>query len=198
MRLLYMRSQDYQEINDYVMAHVDEFVKVPSPFNIAEYEWFLGEVKTSLLLMGWIRERPENELCLKFGIGEGDIRAIADIAEWIMHVTIQLARILDLKGVKEASELEKRVHYGAGPELMELLDIRGIGRVRARKLYEAGFRSTADLAITAPEKVASLLGPKIAERIFKQIGRKETVPEVTEAEPPGKDSSAGQKAITDY
>jgi helicase len=198
MRLLYMRSQDYQEINDYVMAHSEEFAKVPNPFNITEYEWFLGEVKTSLLLMEWIREKPENEICLKFGIGEGDIHAIADIAEWIMHVTTQLARILDLKGVKNASELEKRIHYGAGPELMELLDIRSIGRVRSRKLYEAGFRSMADLAGAAPEKVAALLGPKIAERIFKQIGKREAFPEVVETEPLEKESHSGQRTINDY
>ncbi len=198
MRLLYMRREDYQEVNDYVMTHAGEFVKIPSPFNIAEYEWFLGEVKTSLLLMEWIREKPENELCSNFGIGEGDIHAIADISEWIMHVTSQFARLLDLKGGKEASELEKRIHYGAGPELTELLDIRSIGRVRARKLYEAGFRSTADLAVAAPEKVAALLGPKISERLFKQIGIREAVPEAVEAESLEKDSYMGQRTINDY
>lgn len=198
MRLLYMRSQDYQDVNDYVTAHAGEFIKIPSPFNIAEYEWFLGEVKTSLLLLDWIREKSENEICSKFGIGEGDIHMLADIAEWIMHVTSQLARVLDLKGIKEATELEKRIHYGAGPELMELLDIRSVGRVRARKLYEAGFRSTADLATAAPEKVATLLGPKIADRIFKQIGRREIVSELAEPETSEKSISATQKTINDY
>ena len=198
MRLLYMRNQDYQEINDYVMAHASEFVKVPSPFNITEYEWFLGEVKTSLLLFDWVHEKSENEICLKFGTGEGDIHAIAGIAEWIMHVAAQLARLLDLKGVKEAAQLEKRIHYGAGPELMDLLDIRSIGRVRARILYKAGFRSTADLSGTDPEKVAVLLGPKIAEKIFKQIGRREAVPGIIEPETPEKSPSSGQKTINDY
>jgi helicase len=198
MRLLYMRREDYQGVNDYVMTHADEFVKIPSPFNIAEYEWFLGEVKTSLLLMEWIREKPENELCSNFGIGEGDIHAIADIAEWIIHVTTQLARLLDLRGGKETAELEKRIHYGAGPVLMELLDIRSIGRVRARKLYEAGFKSTADLAGAATEEVTALLGPKISERIFKQIGRREAIPEVVEAKSLEKDSYMGQRTINDY
>ena len=198
MRLLYMRREDYQEVNDYAMTHADEFVKVPSPFNIAEYEWFLGEVKTALLLMEWIREKPENEICLNFGVGEGDIHAIADIAEWIMHVTSQLARLLDLKGVREASELEKRIHYGAGPELMELLDIRSIGRVRARKLYEAGFRSTADLAGADPEKVAALLGPKISERVFRQIGKSEFIPKATGTKSSENDSNTGQRTIHDY
>jgi helicase len=198
MRLLYMRREDYQEVNDYAMTHADEFVKVPSPFNMAEYEWFLGEVKTALLLMEWIREKPENEICLNFGVGEGDIHAIADIAEWIMHVTSQLARLLDLKGVREASELEKRIHYGAGPELMELLDIRSIGRVRARKLYEAGLRSTADLSGADPEKVAALLGPKISERVFRQIGKSEFIPKATGTKSSENDSNTGQRTIHDY
>jgi helicase len=198
MRLMYMRSQDYQEVNDYVMAHADEFSKVPSPFNIAEYEWFLSEVKTSLLLIDWVHEKPENEICLKFGIGEGDIHSTADIAEWIMHVTAQLARLLELKGTKEAAELEKRIRYGAAPELMDLLDIRSIGRVRARKLYEAGFKTTADLSRASPEQVAALVGPKIAERIFKQIGRREPVPEVSNIEPLERGSPEGQRTISDF
>jgi len=198
MRLLYMRNQDYQDINDYVIAHADEFVKVPSPFNVTEYEWFLGEVKTSLLLVDWVHEKSENEICLKFGIGEGDIHAIADIAEWLMHVTAQLAKLLELKGAKEAAELEKRIHYGASPELMDLLDIRGIGRVRARKLYEADFRSSAELAGADPVKVAALLGPKIADRIFKQIGRREASPGIAEPKLPEKSPSSGQKTINDY
>jgi helicase len=198
MRLLYMRNQDYQDINDYIMAHASEFVKVPNPLNITEYEWFLGEVKTSLLLLDWIHEKSENEICLKFGTGEGDIHAIADIAEWIMHVAAQLARLLDLKGAKEAAELEKRIHYGAAPELMDLLDIRGIGRVRARRLYKAGLRSSAELAVADPEKVAALLGPKIADRIFRQVGRAEIAPGIIESEHPEKNPSSGQKTINDY
>ena len=79
--------------------------------------------------------------------------------------------LLDINGAKEASELEKQIHYGAGPELMELLDIQNIGRVRARKLYEAGFKSISDLLDATPKKVVGLLGSKIAEKIFTQIER---------------------------
>ena len=148
--------------------------------------------------MLFIHEKSENEICLKFGTGEGDIHSIADIAEWIMHVTSQLAGLLDLKGAKEAAELEKRIHYGAAPELMDLLDIRGIGRVRARKLYKAGFKSSAELAGVDPEKVAVLLGPKIADRIFKQIKSKEAFSGIIESEPPEKSPYSGQKTISDY
>lgn len=169
MRLLYMRAKDYGEVNDFVMEHTEEFVNIPNPFDAVEYEWFLGEVKTACMVLGWVMEKPENELCAKFGVGEGDIRAISDIAEWIMHVLAQIAGLLGLIGSKEASELETRIHFGAGPELVELLDLKGVGRVRARKLYNAGLRSKAALMGTAPETVTAILGPKIAERIFRQL-----------------------------
>jgi len=47
-------------------------------------------------------------------------------------------------------------------------------------------------------KVAALLGPKIADRIFKQIGRREVLPEIAEPTLPEKSPSSGQKTINDY
>lgn len=81
---------------------------------------------------------------------------------------------------------------------MGLLDIKGIGRVRARKLYEAGLRSTAELALAAPEKVAALLGPKISERVFKQLGKREAASPVSDSQSDQKESQSGQRTINDY
>jgi len=49
------------------------------------------------MLMEWINEKPENEICLKFRHREGDIYAIVDIAEWIMPCNHQLASLLTSK-----------------------------------------------------------------------------------------------------
>ena len=88
-------------------------------------------------------------------------------------------------------------------ELMELLDMKGVGRVRARKLYKAGFRSLSELSGAAPEAVAAVVGPKIAERIFRQLGRDDAagiefsaemqVPEAGEEK-----AEAGQKTFNDF
>ncbi|MDD4330933.1 MAG: ATP-dependent DNA helicase [Methanosarcinaceae archaeon] len=177
MRQLYMRKSDYGPVNDFVLAHAEEFAAPPSPFNKTEYEWFLAEVKTALLLIAWIEEKPENELCDRFAIGEGDIRALADIGEWIMHVLSQLAGLLGLKGVAKAQALEKRLHYGAGPELMDLLSIKGVGRVRARKLYSMGFKTLSALQEAEPKIVAEGVGPRLAAKIFKQLERSEKAEE---------------------
>jgi len=39
-----------------------------------------------------------------------------------------------------AQELVERISYGAAKELLPIIKIKGIGRVRARNLYNAGYK----------------------------------------------------------
>ena len=63
------------------------------------------------------------------------------------------------------------MEYGAKEDIIELLNIKYIGRVRARKLYNAGIRSAEDI-INNPSKVASIIGEKIAKKILEELGVK--------------------------
>ena len=169
MRLLYMRNDDYEIIHDYVQSHSDVFVEIPSQFKSAEYEWFLSEVKTSLMILDWINEVSTENITQKFKIGEGDVHAIADISEWLMHSTTQLANLIGV-GTTQLSQLEKRIHYGTAPELMELVGIRNVGRVRARRLYDAGYGSIDDLKEASLPDISEIVGPNIAAGILSGIG----------------------------
>lgn len=168
MKQLYMRSSDYTMINEFAMTHREEFARMPSPFKDIEYEWFLGEVKTAILLMKWINEVSMDEITGLFNVGEGDVHAIADIAQWLMHSTARLAETMGLTGAEKAYELEKRIYYGANAELLELVSIRDVGRVRARRLYNAGLTSVALLKQASVERIAKLIGQKTAEKIVKR------------------------------
>ncbi|MGP8321318.1 MAG: ATP-dependent DNA helicase [Methanosarcinaceae archaeon] len=170
MRQLYMRSSDYEWINDLVMTHSEEFTHIPGQYKAVDYEWFLGEVKTALLMLDWINEVPSDNITKKFGVGEGDIHAFSNTAEWLMHATAQLANLTGTQGTDKAYELEKRIKYGAGPELRELVGIRNVGRVRARKLYNAGFKSGIDLKQADIAVISDIVGPKIAEKILTRLG----------------------------
>ncbi|WP_321418739.1 ATP-dependent DNA helicase [uncultured Methanomethylovorans sp.] len=169
MKQLYMRSSDYASINEFATAHKEEFARMPSPFKAIEYEWFLGEVKTALLMMKWIDEVTMDEITNQFNVGEGDIHAFADMAQWLMHATARLAETMDIQGVEKAYELEKRIQYGANSQLLELLGIRDVGRVRARKLYDAGITSVELIKRAGVERIAKLIGTKIAEKIMNSI-----------------------------
>ena len=170
MRLLYMRSNDYVWVNDFVMSHREEFSEVPSQFKAMDYEWFLGEVKTALLMLDWINEVSADDITKRFGVGEGDIHAFGDTAKWLMHATANLANLTGTQGADKARELEKRINYGAGAELLELLGLEGVGRVRARKLHNAGFKSLTELKRAGVKTLSEIVGPKTAEKILKQLG----------------------------
>ena len=139
MRQLYLRSNDYNWLSDLVMDHHTEFVHIPPQFKV-DYEWFLSQVKTACVMLDWINEIKEEDIVKKFGIGEGDIRALSETTLWLVHSMAELGTFLKHSSAGKARELEKRVEYGASPELLDLIQIRGIGRVRARKLFDAGIR----------------------------------------------------------
>ncbi len=164
MELLYIRSRD-----DWVEDFVDEHLADLCPEE--NYDWMLKEAKTAAMLMSWIYESSENEICERYGVGPGDVRRVTETAEWLMHSTAQLSRHLDLGATRQSARLEKRLHYGANRDLLALLELTGIGRVRARKLYLAGYTSQESLKVASESEIGRIVGPKIAEKVMAQLGR---------------------------
>lgn len=162
MELLYIQQAD-SWIDDFIADHENELNPEEN------YDWLLKEAKTSALLMDWIGEVKEEVISSRFRVGPGDIRRIAETAEWLMGAVHQLSKHLDLGATYLAERLEQRIRYGAGPELLAILELKGIGRVRARKLYSAGFTSIEKLRAADPLAVASLIGPKVAEKVMAQL-----------------------------
>jgi helicase len=170
MRPLYLRSNDYEWISDFIMEHSCEFVQVPPQF-MKDYEWFLSEVKTACVMLDWINEIKEEDIVKKFGIGEGDIRSLSETSLWLVHSMAELGKDQKRSCAMKAKELAQRVEYGASPELLELIQIQGIGRVRARKLFTAGIWGMEALLKADLNAVARIIGTKTAVKVFKQIGR---------------------------
>ncbi len=169
VRSLYLRSNDYEWLSDFVMERHMEFVHVPTQFKV-DYEWFLSQVKTACVMLDWINEKKEDDIVKRFGIGEGDIHALSETMLWLVHSMAELAAFKKSSCAKKAHELENRVEYGAREELLDLIQIREIGRVRARRLYDAGFRDMEALRMAKPQVIAKIIGQKIAMKVLKQIG----------------------------
>ena len=82
------------------------------------------------------------------------------------------------------SELRKvrvRIKYGVKEELIPLVRLEQIGRVRARKLYNAGLKTISNLRKVPLESLEKIVGPKIAFIIKKQLGKKEEIKEDKQA-----------------
>ena len=162
MEKLSLRRED-DWVEDLAFKLRKDLTYCPSEHSV-DYEWFLLEVKTALCLRDWINEVDENEICEKFSIAPGDLRRIVETAEWLSHA---LSRIASDFG-KSVPNLETRIRYGVKEELLDLVSIRNIGRVRARKLYNAGIRCKEDI-IANKSKIGRIIGEKIAEKVLREL-----------------------------
>jgi helicase len=169
MDLLYVQAADHW-IEEFIDEHQDDF----NPEG--NYDFLLREAKTSAMLMDWIGEVKEEQVSDRYRIGPGDIRRIAETAEWLMHSLSELSKHLNLGLNFRAEQLSQRIHYGAGPDLLTLLNLKGVGRVRARKLYLAGYTSPEKLRAAPVEEIGRLIGPKIAEKVAAQLKKEEMLP----------------------
>ncbi|PXF60483.1 MAG: extensin [Candidatus Methanogaster sp.] len=168
IRKLYLRKNDYGWIRNLVSGIPEEFTYAPDVFDTG-YEWFLSEVKTAAVLLDWTSEVQDKAIETKFGIGGGDIRGIADTAQWIMYATARLSGHIGTPHTKRASDLTECLKYGVKPELLSLVAIRGVGRVRARRLYDAGYATPESLLAAGDTRVGKIVGPKVARNVIREI-----------------------------
>jgi helicase len=127
----------------------------------------------SLLAMDlWIREGTEIDLSDQLGIESGDMHRMIETANWLVYSLRELSRLLgrvDL--INELHILRQRIVYGIKEELIDLVKIKGVGRVRARKLYNNNIRSRRDLALTPVNQLAAIdkIGMTVANNIKSQL-----------------------------
>jgi helicase len=140
--------------------------KVPTEWDDG-YEEFMKTFKTALLLQTWMNESGEDYIFEAFKMAPGELRSRLEIADWIIYSSQELGMITN-KGeiVIELKKLRTRLKYGVKEELLPLVKLKGIGRARARKLYDNGIKSFSSLQKAPKEKIVSLLGEKVAKSIM--------------------------------
>jgi helicase len=178
VKRLYMRNKDYPAVTEFVNEHLDEFLEeVPERYRDVDYDWFLSAVKTAMLVCDWINEVSEKEITESYNVGPGDIRSLVDTVQWVSHALALLAAHFKVGLRKQARELSERIEFGINRELLDLVQLKNIGRVRGRKLYDAGFTSRVDVKSASFEAIAALIGPAIAADVFKQLGSRQQLVE---------------------
>lgn len=193
-------SREFDEISVFLEEHKEELLIAPPDElqdNIA-YEEFLGEVKTAMTMNAWIEEISEEQLIEKFRVQPGDLYRTIENAKWLLHATHELAQLFGNKQMlPHILEVNKRVEKGVKKELLPLVKLEGIGRVRGRIIYNAGYKSTEEIKKASLNDLANLplIGPKLAKKIKEQIGgfvKKETLEKLD------REAEWKQKALTEF
>ena len=199
---LYLRSGDHEEYTMEAYERESEFCgELPSEFEEERFEDWLSALKTARMLEDWASETDEDEITEAYGVGPGDIRGKVDTAEWLLGAAESLAGELDLASVAAIREARKRVQHGVGEELIDLAGVRGVGRKRARRLFDAGIETRADLREADKSVVLGALRgrEKTAENVLEAAGHRDpemdgVTPDV-DAKPDG--DSGGDEAVAD-
>ena len=150
------------------------------PINVEE-EMFsdpvmLKKFHSALFLKAWIEEVSEQSLLKDFNVAPGNLFARTQNLDWLVYATSELAQLLDYREhLPYVNKLRKRLASGIREELIYLCEVRGIGRVRARKLFSNNVRTVADLKKIPVDSLARILSPKVAEKVKEQLGVPEKV-----------------------
>jgi helicase len=166
MLTLYVRKNDMYLLDRFLADHRDElWMEIPWDAG-AEFD---RSLKTALLLSDWADEVGEDTICERYNVGPGDIYGMVEGIAWLIHASRHLARLFAPHLAGSIEEMELRAKYGIRRELLPLIRLRGIGRVRARRLFNNAMGSVEALRAAGPEKVGRVIGEKIAAQVFEQL-----------------------------
>jgi helicase len=150
---LWPQKKDLEKIQDAIFGHERELLTNSVDLDDER------RMKGVLVLQSWIEELSISDLEEEWNVQPGDLRSRVDLAEWLLYSTRTiLMDDIELKNMDKNShrvlfeavdEIHRRVRYGCKSDLLALISLKGIGRVRAREMVSL-------LGVTNVNDIASL------------------------------------------
>ncbi|MBU1201540.1 MAG: hypothetical protein KJ583_01965 [Nanoarchaeota archaeon] len=193
--LLRVKVSEFEDVQGKVLPYTELLLEdEPSVFD-ESYETFLNSVKTALFMHDWVEEKDEEYLLENYDVRPGEIHAKLEIADWLLYSAEELARMMKFQFLlKDVSKLRFRLKYGVKEELLPLLKLKGVGRVRARKMYNNKLQNLTDIKNVDITTLSQLIGKSVAISIKKQLGQEFDPKKVVVKE----NKRKGQISLKDY
>lgn len=194
--LMNPRRKEQELIENKIIQEHEELLTQEQSMYSDEYYEYIASIKTAIVLEEWMNEKQEDYILEEYNITPGELNTKIERANWLLYSAQELARItpkikkenLDLHVVRE------RLVKGIKEELVPLVKLKGIGRVRARKIYNNKIRNVKDIKKTDLATLTELIGQKNALDIKKQVGQNLSEEKIVVK--PNK--RKGQKNLNDY
>ncbi|WP_371504555.1 DEAD/DEAH box helicase [Nitrosopumilus adriaticus] len=158
-----LRQKDYESASLMIENNSSELLEP-----ISEYDCS----RSLLALQSWITESSELSLSDSLGIESGDMHRMAENANWLTYCLREISKHVERADLlDELADLRTRIVYGIRKELLDLVKVKGIGRVRARILYKHGIKNLDDLSKISVNKLAEIdkIGSTIADNIKAEL-----------------------------
>jgi helicase len=153
------RKQDIDKFGIIFYNNYDEFFMDVDLMDCSRSLWTLYE---------WINESTEKRIYEQIGIEPGDVHRIVEVSNWLISSIFEISKLLgrsDLLPV--VFSLQNRIRHGVKKELVPLVQIKDIGRARARSLYSSGIHMPSDLLVVSESKLSMI--PKIGSKLAKKL-----------------------------
>ena len=178
---LWPRKNDYGAIQEVLHGREREFLSTTTDLEEER------RMKGALVVNSWMDEDSLDSIEDDWGVQAGDLRSRVELIEWLLYA---MRRILsedeDLGRMDRGAhkilyesidEVHRRVRYGCKADILGLVAIRGVGRVRAREMADTlGINDASDLsAITERDKsrLSDLRGwsPKLVDKLVDSANK---------------------------
>ena len=189
---MYPKKCDEMRLDEEESMWMDRLLVDPDDIEDYDYEYFRSDLKTAVLINDWMDEVPEEAMTDSMGIGPGDIRAKVDRMDWIIYAMSEIAYIFNPDAITKIRPLATRIRYGVKEELSDLVSLRGVGRSRARVLFNAGYRTKDDIASAEESVLAAMpkVGPALARSMKDQVGSTRVVDDSAYSMSPSEEEDA--------
>jgi len=193
--LLRVKMSEYEEVQGKFLEYESSILREqPTQFD-ENYDEFLNSVKTALFFQDWIDEKNEEYLLETYTIRPGELHAKLEIADWLFYASEEIARMLKFQPLlKDISKTRLRLKYGSREELLVLLKLKNVGRVRARKMYSNKLKTLTDIKNVDITTLSQIVGKATAISIKKQLGQEFDPKKVVIKE----NKRKGQISLNDY
>ena len=178
---LWPRKNDYGAIQEVLHGREREFLSTTTDLEEER------RMKGALVVNSWMDEDSLDSIENDWGVQAGDLRSRVELIEWLLYA---MRRILsedeDLGRMDRSAhkilyesidEVHRRVRYGCKADILGLVAIRGVGRVRAREMSDTlGVNDASDLStITERDKsrLSDLRGwsPKLVDKLVDSANK---------------------------
>ena len=147
-------------------------------------EMLLGNVKSAWLIEKWNDEVSMRSIEKSLDVSPGDLHHRVDLASWLLLGSKEILIADDVFSqehmteiseiIKKVDILRQRTRHGCKEDLLTLVNIRNIGRSRARELANLGIRTPQQVISMSNSKRNDLLklrgwGPQLLGKIITEV-----------------------------
>lgn len=192
--LINARKKDEDKIHTKIIQE-EHLTEEQSQYSENYYD-YINSIKTAIVLEEWMNEKPEDEILEEHNVTPGELNTKIERANWILYSCQELTKIIPeiKKENLELHNIRERLKKGIKEELLPLVKLKGIGRIRARKLFNNKIRNIKDIKNTDLTTLTELIGQTTALNIKKQVGQNLQPEKIKTKE----NKRKGQINLTDY